>query len=165
MGGARFALSSWSADSGGPHRSQEVDEAGEWYSALRYGDPAGMTRVVVATVPRRPGKRTSERGGIAPTIIEDAMRVAVTAALDLAMTVPAEQGIVRSSIRDVLDEASTQRSWRSSTLTVDDSRTPCHVFDVLDVAWAAVVEYPDVFLSVAALRNTPPDQTAIERLS
>jgi hypothetical protein len=160
MTDSRFALASWSGDD--PSSSQSHDEGGEWVSTLDYANPEDSTQIMVATVPRRPSVQTSPRGGgIAATSIEDAMRVGATRAVDMAISLRGRDVVTNDSMRRILNETSDHTTWRRATLNVDSTELSCSIMDVLGVAWCAVAEYPDVYLSVAALSNTSPAELAI----
>jgi len=144
-----------------PHIERSDDEAGPWLTTAAYSAADG--RIALTTVHRRSDHVTPPVGGIQATTIEDAMRVAVTKALDIYVRKqPDGKAPLQSQVDEFLDFAADQHAWRESRIVIDSNPMPCFLIDVGE-AVGAVVEFSDCFLAASFDVRTPIEEIRIRR--
>jgi hypothetical protein len=128
---------------------------------LHYG-AAAEDRITIITVSREPAQQLSERDGVAPTSAEDAMRAAVTAAVDIAFrTIGDGTSTYRQKVKEILSDPGEQLDWRPVEIRLVDEPQP-GFRAVLDgaVALYAEAEHNGVFVGIAAASSVPTENLA-----
>lgn len=142
-------------DGPAPTLEEWTHEAGPYATVLRYQGHEPSQQVAVISWERQGATMLSPRRGIIATSVEDAMGAAVAAAVSIIRELVRDWSAIRPSAKRELDAA--VEGWHPTTLNVDGMRLVGRQRKVLDLAWAAVTEFPGYCLAAAGSNAIPPD--------